>query len=220
MGLISSTADSVHVTALLNPTTSPHSLFSCPNPTPEKPQFNSYWMADNGFVPREATGDVRDLIARRHLDGEDVFVNPTLPVEQAIRRMRAHGISQMAVLVPDGGTDGAAAVGSPAKPPAAAANGGGPATPKAAKASRVVGILDESDLLLALLRDGKSATSRPVSLYMESRVETVPPTAAVADLLPILRAGRVVVVAGEGGLPFYGLITNIDIINYLRAKVE
>jgi len=181
-------------------------------------------MADNGFVTREATGDVRDLIARRHLEGEDVWAAPALPVEQAIRRMRAHGISQMAVLVHEGeeggGTD------SPVKAPAAKSGGGGNSSSSSSRAAaklarnRVVGILDESDLLLALVRDGKSATARPVSEYMESRVETVPPTAAPTDLLPILRAGRVAVVAGAGGMPFYGLVTNIDIINYLRARVE
>lgn len=196
-----------------------------PNPTqlakpnrtakPKQTQFNDYWMRDQGLHPRPVTGDVRDLIARRHLEGEDVWVTPELPVDQAIRRMRAHGISQMAVL-------------SEAAAPAPADGGGGAvdaseaarAPARAAEAARVVGIIDESDLLLALLRDGAGATALPVSRYMEPRVETVPPTAAPAELLPMLRAGRVAVVAGPGGTPFYGLVTNIDLINYLRARVD
>jgi CBS domain-containing protein len=139
-----------------------------------------------------------------------VWAAPDLPVEQAIRRMRAHGISQMAVVeLPAGADDGGKPPGGKA---AAAASG--------AKLGRVVGILDESDLLLGLVRDGRAATARPVSDYMERRVEFVAPTAAWAGLLPILRAGRVAVVAGEGGAPFYGLVTNIDLINFLRARVD
>jgi cystathionine beta-synthase len=171
-------------------------------------QFNDSWMAECGFLPRgPPTGDVRDLIARRHQEGEDVWAAPGLPVEQAIRRMRAHGISQMAVVEQPAAGGGGGGAG-------AGAGGGG-----AGKgAGRVVGILDESDLLVGLVRDGRAATARPVSDYMERRVELVSPTAAWADLLPILRAGRVAVVAGEGGAPFYGLITNIDLINWLRTQ--
>ncbi|KAI8474592.1 MAG: pyridoxal-5'-phosphate-dependent protein beta subunit [Monoraphidium minutum] len=180
-------------------------------------QFNDAWMRDNGLAPRgPATGDVRDLIARRHLEGEDSWATPELPVEQAIRRMRAQGISQMAVVVkaappPPAAAAAAAAASGPA--PAGGGNGG------LHGGSRVVGIIDESDLLLALIRDGAAATARPVSDYMEGRVETVPPTAAPGDLLPLLRAGRVAVVAGPGGAPFYGLVTNIDLIQYLRSQI-
>ncbi|GBF88277.1 cystathionine beta-synthase [Raphidocelis subcapitata] len=181
-------------------------------------QFNDFWMREQGLHPRPATGDVRDLIARRHLEGEDVWVTPELPVDQAIRRMRAHGISQMAVLAEPDGADAPAVDGGSAN--GGAAGGAAPAAAGGVEAARVVGIIDESDLLLALLRDGPGATARPVSRYMEPRVETVAPTAAPAELLPVLRAGRVAVVAGPGGAPFYGLITNIDLINYLRARVD
>ncbi len=67
-----------------------------------------------------------------------------------------------------------------------------------------MGIIDETDLLLALVRDRKAATARPVAAYMETRVETVAPTAPVTELLPLFRADRVAVVAGGGGTPFYG----------------
>lgn len=191
-------------------------------------QFNDAWMADNGFASRgEKTGDVRDLIARRHQLNEDVWAPPNLPVEQAIRRMRANGISQMAVVLrePRAGEPAGEAAANGAAANGAAAGGaeqsGAEQNGKAgAPVGRVVGIIDESDLLLALLRDGKAATQHPVSRYMEGRVETVPPGAAPADVLPMLRAGRVAVVAGPGGAPFYGLITNIDLISYLRTRVE
>jgi cystathionine beta-synthase len=81
---------------------------------------------------------------------------------------------------------------------------------------RVVGILDESDVLMALVRDRDCAT-RPVRDYMSSRVESVRPTASVNDLMPIFRADRVAVVADEKH--FYGLITKIDLINYLRKQL-
>ena len=81
---------------------------------------------------------------------------------------------------------------------------------------RVVGILDESDVLLALVRD-RDCASRPVRDYMSSRVETIRPTASVNDLMPIFRADRVAVVADDRH--FYGLITKIDLITYLRKQL-
>jgi len=80
----------------------------------------------------------------------------------------------------------------------------------------VVGILDESDVLMALVRD-RDCAARPVRDYMSSRVETVRPTASANDLMPIFRADRVAVVADEKH--FYGLITKIDLINYLRKQL-
>jgi cystathionine beta-synthase len=84
------------------------------------------------------------------------------------------------------------------------------------ESERVVGIIDESDVLLALAHDLESA-KRPVRDFMTSRLETIPPTASVNDLLPIFRADRVAIVADSGG--FYGLITRIDLINYLRQQL-
>jgi cystathionine beta-synthase len=81
---------------------------------------------------------------------------------------------------------------------------------------RVVGILDESDVLLALLKGG-DGTKRPVSDFMTSRLETLPPSASVNDLLPIFRADRVAIVADDD--KFHGIITRIDLINFLRKKM-
>ena len=82
---------------------------------------------------------------------------------------------------------------------------------------RVVGILDEGDILLGVHTDTE-AFERPVSDYMTRRVETVSPEAPVASLMPIFRADRVAIVLDKKGA-FYGLITKIDMIHYLRSQL-
>jgi cystathionine beta-synthase len=82
---------------------------------------------------------------------------------------------------------------------------------------RVVGIIDESDVLLAMLRDSADAR-RPVSDFMTSRLETIRPTASINDLMPIFRADRVAIVVDDDGR-FHGLITRIDLINHLRGQL-
>ncbi|MFN3462222.1 MAG: CBS domain-containing protein, partial [Oceanibaculum sp.] len=81
---------------------------------------------------------------------------------------------------------------------------------------RLAGILDESDLLLAT-HDNPDGFRRLVSEAMTSRLETVAPTAKIADLMPIFRKDHVaIVVEGE---KFLGLITKVDLINHLRQSV-
>lgn len=145
--------------------------------------FSDFWMIDQGFLERETFGDIRDLIARRHLAREDYTLKPTTPLSQAIRSMQMYGVSQMAVVD---------------------------------EHDKVVGILDESDVLLAMTHDG-DVKAKPVSDFMTRRLETIPPTASVNDLMPIFRADRVAIVADKDH--FYGLITKIDLINYLRAQL-
>lgn len=145
--------------------------------------FSDFWMIDQGFIERPTHGDIRDLIARRHLDREDFTLKPATPITQAVRSMRLYAVSQMAVLN---------------------------------EQEKVVGIIDESDVLLAITYD-LASWKRPVSDFMTSRVETIKPTASVNDLLPIFRADRVAIVAD--GEKFYGLITKIDLINYLRKQL-
>ncbi len=149
--------------------------------------FNDFWMIDNGFIDRPPHHDLRDLISRRHVEGEDYVLSPEAPVLQAIKRMRMFGVSQMAVLD---------------------------------AADRVVGIIDESDILLAMTHsavDAPSIARRPVSDFMTSRLETIHPSRSVNDLLPIFRADRVAIVADDDA--FYGIITRIDLINYLRQQI-
>ncbi len=82
---------------------------------------------------------------------------------------------------------------------------------------KIVGIIDEGDILLAVTSDAANF-DRPVSDFMTRRLETIRPTASVNDLMPIFRADRVAIVVDEKG-QYHGLITKIDLINYLRGKL-
>ena len=82
---------------------------------------------------------------------------------------------------------------------------------------QIVGILDESDLLLALHAD-QSAFQRPVRSIMSQKLTTVPVNASVESLLPIFERGMVAIVCD--GPRFLGLITRIDVLNYLRRKLS
>jgi cystathionine beta-synthase len=82
---------------------------------------------------------------------------------------------------------------------------------------RVVGVIDESDLLVAVF-DAPFRFADPVHSAMSARVETVPATAPLRDLLTIFEHGHVVVVLD--GSSFLGLITRIDLVNHLRRKVD
>jgi len=82
---------------------------------------------------------------------------------------------------------------------------------------RVVGIIDESDILLAVAAE-HSAFEDAVEQYMTRRLEKIKPTSQVGDLMPIFRADRVAIVEDESGR-YMGLITKIDLINYLRRQL-
>lgn len=83
--------------------------------------------------------------------------------------------------------------------------------------NRIVGIVDESDLLLAV-RDNPHAFGRPIREFMTSRLQTVSRHAQIKDLLPIFDAGHVAIVADDLG--FHGLITRVDVLNYLRRRQQ
>ncbi len=81
----------------------------------------------------------------------------------------------------------------------------------------VVGIIDESDILLAVTSD-KAAFDNPVDQYMTTRLETIKANAPVSDLTPIFRADRVAIVVDDNA-KYLGLVTKIDLINYLRQQL-
>ena len=82
---------------------------------------------------------------------------------------------------------------------------------------KIVGLLDESDLLLAVTRD-QGAFRGPVRATMSRRLTTVPPSASIESLQALFDQGLVpIVVEGEH---FLGLITRIDVLNHLRRRMR
>ncbi|HSW11838.1 MAG TPA: cystathionine beta-synthase [Solimonas sp.] len=81
---------------------------------------------------------------------------------------------------------------------------------------KVIGILDESDLLLHL-QDNPQRFGDPVDIAMVREVETIAPDAPMSALLAIFQRDHVAIVAEQGR--FVGLITRIDLLNYLRKQI-
>lgn len=81
---------------------------------------------------------------------------------------------------------------------------------------RVAGILDESDILLAVHTD-VSAYHKPVREYMTKNLVTVQPSTSLEEMTVILEKGLVGLLYCEG--KFYGLITRVDLLNHLRRRL-
>ncbi len=79
---------------------------------------------------------------------------------------------------------------------------------------KVVGIIDESDLLLALYSEGYT-NDTPVKDVMTRELTTLLHIAHKDELAKVLNAGLVAIVEDSRG-DFEGLITRIDFINYLH----
>ncbi|OJT19809.1 cystathionine beta-synthase [Archangium sp. Cb G35] len=145
--------------------------------------FNDFWMADQGFLPRQAHGDLRDVITRRYAERAVVTLTPNDTLLVAYGRMKLYEVSQLPVL----------------------------------EGNKVVGMIDESDLLLAAI-DDETRLRLPVRDIMTTRLQTVDVRTPVRELLPLLDKGFVpIVVDGE---EFVGLITRIDLLNHLRRKLR
>jgi len=82
--------------------------------------------------------------------------------------------------------------------------------------SELVGILDESDVLVRV-QDGGGSFGEPVRAAMTDRLETLQPSDSLDAVRKILDSGKVTIVMN--GTEFVGLITRIDLLNYLRRKV-
>jgi cystathionine beta-synthase len=82
---------------------------------------------------------------------------------------------------------------------------------------RLVGIIDESDLLLKVDNHAEQFSSL-VGATMTARLETLHPSASVQALRSTLDRGLTAVVADEG--KFYGLITRFDLLNHLRRTLS
>jgi cystathionine beta-synthase len=82
---------------------------------------------------------------------------------------------------------------------------------------RIIGIVDEEDILLNVF-DDEACFRKPVSQVMARDLETVPPNAPLTALLPIFDRGMVAIV--KEGDRFLGIITRIDLLNFLRRRMK
>jgi len=80
---------------------------------------------------------------------------------------------------------------------------------------RIVGIVDEEDILLEVFSNPRHF-SEPVTKAMESHLVTIAPTAPLPELMDIFRRGMVAIVMQ--GDEFLGLVTRIDLLNWLRRR--
>ncbi len=84
--------------------------------------------------------------------------------------------------------------------------------------NNIVGIIDEYDILLALEDMDTNAFKKPVMNFMSKNLKTLHPNANVENLVEILKMGYTAIITDEK--QFYGIITKIDYLNYLRLKLE
>ena len=82
---------------------------------------------------------------------------------------------------------------------------------------RIVGIIDESDLLLAIFNQ-EERFADPIRSAMVSELESVQLGDSIDALLPIFDRDRVAIVLD--GETFLGLITRVDLLNYLRRRAD
>ena len=85
------------------------------------------------------------------------------------------------------------------------------------KDGRIVGIVDEEDIL-AEVYDNPEHFDEPVTEAMETHLVTVGPRASIAELMEIFKRGMVAIVVD--GDAFLGLITRIDLLNWLRRRSD
>jgi len=82
---------------------------------------------------------------------------------------------------------------------------------------RVIGLLDEWDLLMAV-QDDPGKFHLLVADAMTQNLDSVALNTPLASLIDTFNKGHVALVIDQG--KFYGLITRIDVLNYLRLKVH
>ncbi len=81
----------------------------------------------------------------------------------------------------------------------------------------LIGIIDESDLLMHVYGD-EAKFRDPVSTAMATKLEKLDVHSPIEALLPLFDKGHVAIVMD--GEKFLGLITKIDLLNYLRRRVQ
>jgi cystathionine beta-synthase len=81
---------------------------------------------------------------------------------------------------------------------------------------RIIGIVDEEDILVDVVARPEHF-NEPVTRAMASHLVTVPVDAPVAQLMEIFKRGMVAIVMHGG--EFQGLVTRIDLLNWLRRRL-
>ncbi len=145
--------------------------------------YNDYWMTDQGYSLRPASGTLRELVTRRYEEGGVITVTPADTLLTAWQRMRMAEISQVPVI----------------------------------ESGRCVGVLDESDLLVAIHGDASEFHS-PVRKAMTRRLETISADEPIQAVYGILDRGLIALVT-EGD-SFLGLITRSDLLSHLRRRLQ
>jgi cystathionine beta-synthase len=82
---------------------------------------------------------------------------------------------------------------------------------------KLVGIMDESDLLLHVTSE-PGRFHAPVSTTMTAQLQTLRPSATMQQLREILDRGLTAVICEDD--KFYGLITRFDLLNHLRRTLS
>ncbi len=82
---------------------------------------------------------------------------------------------------------------------------------------QIVGIVDESDVLMHVYGD-ESRFRDTVATAMIDVLDKIDVRAPIESLLPVFQRGHVAIVMD--GPQFLGLITRIDLLNYLRRRVQ
>ena len=82
---------------------------------------------------------------------------------------------------------------------------------------RLVGIVDESDVLLHVYGD-EARFRDPVATAMVSKLDRLDVRSPIEAMLPVFDRGQVAIITD--GDAFLGLITRIDLLNYLRRRAQ
>ncbi len=144
--------------------------------------FNDHWMFEQGLLDREETGDLRDLIARKHSSRDVITISPDDTLAVAYSRMKMYDISQLPVYDKE----------------------------------TVRGIIDESDILLALEGLDSGRFDDRVADHMSTDLDVLDPSDSLESLVAVLKKGYTAIVMD--GAQFYGIVTRIDVFNYLKRK--
>ncbi len=83
---------------------------------------------------------------------------------------------------------------------------------------RVAGMIDESDILWSVSEGSEESFQAPVKDQMTGELMTLHPSAPIDEARSLFKKGMVVIVEDENG--FYGLVTPVDYLNYMKLKLQ